>query len=293
MFPPAALSFEAMLEELATFDSLQRPELLAADIVLQSSNLEKLTPQILEERGVSGDVIRLALLAEGETTSELEQLLKFQKDFGNDPKLELRSAETRGKIADPSALKETLKQICKANKEFVLFFEPDLSGENWNTVIDQMADALTKTNEEFDRSILGLKIRCGGEGALPLSRIVEVILDVSSRAIPFKATAGLHHPLVEPQLNNELGFLNLLAAYLFLHAGMEFSATDIEDIFKTDDPSCYEFTNEQFRFHGMSLSINDVKRIRSEFVFRLGSCSLKEPDEDLVRLFGPPAETKK
>jgi hypothetical protein len=101
------------------------------------------------------------------------------------------------------------------------------------------------------------KVRCGG-GTVPSVRdLADFIRTCREAGVPFKATAGLHHPVRQ---NGEHGFLNLLAA-----AGSD----DVEAMLASDDPQ--------------ELLAVDPMRAR-EALRSIGSCSFWEPVEGLKTL---------
>ena len=54
-----------------------------------------------------------------------------------------------------------------------------------------------------------VKLRCGGASIPSAEQVALVIASCREAGVPFKATAGLHHPV---RRGAEHGFLNLLAA---------------------------------------------------------------------------------
>jgi hypothetical protein len=101
------------------------------------------------------------------------------------------------------------------------------------------------------------KVRCGGETAPTIAQLSEFIVACRDNGVPFKATAGLHHPV---RRKNEHGFLNLLAA-----AGSD----DVEAMLASDDPE--------------ELLAVDARRAR-ETLRSVGSCSFWEPVDELKAL---------
>jgi hypothetical protein len=101
------------------------------------------------------------------------------------------------------------------------------------------------------------KVRCGGESVPSVATLATFIRACREAGVPFKATAGLHHPL---RRGEEHGFLNLLAAA---------ASDDIEAMLQSED-------------HELLLSA-DPRRAR-EALRSIGSCSFWEPVDDLKRL---------
>src|SRR5205807_4588891 len=83
---------------------------------------------------------------------------------------------------------------------------------------------------------LGLraKVRCGGAIVPRIEALAEVIAACRRLEVPFKATAGLHHPV---RSGDEHGFLNLLAAAVF---------GDEEEALAEEDRSAFSATAEAF-----------------------------------------------
>ena len=101
------------------------------------------------------------------------------------------------------------------------------------------------------------KVRCGGGTVPSPEQLAPLIRACRQAGVPFKATAGLHHPV---RRDGEHGFLNLLAA-----AGSD----DVEAMLESEDPD--------------DLLSVDARRAR-EALRSIGSCSFWEPVEELKAL---------
>lgn len=135
------------------------------------------------------------------------------------------------------------------------------------------------------------KIRCGGvkpEAIPSVEAVAAFIRACASRRLAFKATAGLHHPLrAEQALTYESdapravmhGFINVLLASAFAYHGDD----DIEPILLETDPSAFRF-DERAHFKDRSLSEEQIRTARRDFVHSIGSCSFEEPVADLETL---------
>jgi hypothetical protein len=114
---------------------------------------------------------------------------------------------------------------------------------------------------------LRAKVRCGG-AEMPSAAALGSFLAVCRDArVPFKATAGLHHPLAGAGRH---GFLNVLAACAF-----EDAAALTGEI---------ELTVAALRWQGRAAGPDELARVRREQLVSIGSCSFFEPVEDLRQL---------
>lgn len=171
-----------------------------------------------------------------------------------------------------------------------VYAELEWTPADWLSGCERAVDALEALHARRGQGPgIGLKVRGSGRTAIDRPALARVIAAVNARNLPFKATAGLHHPLVEPErYGNSLGFLGLAAALRLqkvLGPG-EFPLSAVEACLAETDAGAFGFEDglswREFRAGGLSLA----QAIRS-VPFSIGSCSLHEPDEDLSRLFGP------
>jgi hypothetical protein len=102
-----------------------------------------------------------------------------------------------------------------------------------------------------------VKLRCGGALVPSVEQVALVIACCREAGVPFKATAGLHHPV---RRGEEHGFLNLLAAATAPRAR-------IEQVLAEED--------------GSALELDERGR---EVFTSFGSCSWREPVEGLREL---------
>lgn len=134
---------------------------------------------------------------------------------------------------------------------------------------------------ELAQRHLGAKRRCGGvePSAYPsVEEVAAFIYDAAAAGVPFKATAGLHHPV--RHFNESAGvmmhgFLNILTAAA--HAG-DVDRKTLEAIIAEEDPAALHIDDEAL-----------MRRARERFV-SYGSCSFEEPLADLRALGVLPSE---
>jgi hypothetical protein len=127
----------------------------------------------------------------------------------------------------------------------------------------------------------GAKIRCGGlsSDAFPSDEAVaRFIAECVRLALPFKATAGLHHPFRtrDEQIGVlQHGFVNLLAATALA------DAADGAAIIGETDPGAFELSAAGLRWRDHRAGADALARARTLFT-AYGSCSFEEPVADLL-----------
>ena len=138
------------------------------------------------------------------------------------------------------------------------------------------------------------KVRTGGltPGAVPMpSEIAEFLRAAAARRVPFKATAGLHHPIrAEHPLTYAAdrphaimhGFMNVFVAAAFSWQGFDRAA--VIGVLHECDPESFEFSDDSLTWRGRSLGTAQIAAARRDFAHSFGSCSFEEPVGDLKAL---------
>jgi hypothetical protein len=144
-------------------------------------------------------------------------------------------------------------------------------------------DALDAARRQRDVA-LGTKLRCGGvtADAFPTPRrVADFIAGCVARSLPFKCTAGLHHPIrhVAPDTGFvHHGFLNIVAASL---AAAEGSA-ELVDIISDTDPRAFNVGRSGVTWRDSTFGVATIESVRSGTFVGYGSCDFDEPVADLV-----------
>jgi len=138
------------------------------------------------------------------------------------------------------------------------------------------------------------KVRMGGvtpdafPGAEDVVRFMRRCVDAR---VMFKATAGLHHPFRgEQRLTYAddsprgvmFGFVNLFAAAAFLEFGM--SDDDARRLLEERDRRAFAISDAAIAWRGHTLSAQQVRLARAVVASSFGSCSFREPVDDLRTL---------
>jgi len=135
------------------------------------------------------------------------------------------------------------------------------------------------------------KARTGGvvPDAVPdPADLARFIAACAAAKVPWKATAGLHHPVrAEQALTYEPGgpravlhgFLNVFAAAAFAGGGAP--AADLEAVLREEDAAAFHLDEDGLSWRHLRLPTDEVARSRRELATSFGSCSFAEPVADL------------
>jgi len=138
------------------------------------------------------------------------------------------------------------------------------------------------------------KVRAGGltPALIPASADLARFVIACARArVPFKATAGLHHPVrsvhrltYAPDSPSGVmhGFLNLFLASAWIYWG----GTESEAIETLEEmsPKAFRFEDGAISWHNHRLAMQQIAEARKRFAIGFGSCSFEEPIADLKAL---------
>ncbi len=137
------------------------------------------------------------------------------------------------------------------------------------------------------RARLGAKLRCGGVTAQAFPSVEEVaafVAAATAAGVAFKATAGLHHPVrhVDAATGFAMhGFLNVLASAAF---AADCVGDELVRVVAEEDPDAFWFDDAAFGWRERRIDAPGLEAIRARGFAAYGSCSFKEPVDDLVAL---------
>jgi len=289
LFSPASLAMASAVANYGTYLRSEYNWILGRFIlpVARFSEFEKVAEAMNTEATAQSPVEResrwvLSVLPGADIPADLARIQEFNHRFAVSPspiKAEIKSVEV--KIASPEDV-ERLSKIIPAELE--TYFEIPLTARE--------GDCIAAVANCGRRA----KIRTGGEmpDKFPAPEsVVEFIRLCAAANVPFKATAGLHHPLrsvhrftYQPESPSGImhGFLNVFLAAAFLRAGMEPELA--LQLIKEQSPQAFHFDSEGFIWHEHRLALRDIAAARHNFSISFGSCSFSEPIEDLRSLLG-------
>ncbi|MFO0828660.1 MAG: hypothetical protein U0572_11000 [Phycisphaerales bacterium] len=133
---------------------------------------------------------------------------------------------------------------------------------------------------------VGAKIRTGGltaDAHPSVERVAAFIMACAAAEVPFKATAGLHHPLrhlaADPGCRQH-GFLNVfLGACLAWHDKID--EARLGELLADEALRDFRFADDGAGWRDLRATVGQLRSARDEFAHAFGSCSFDEPLADL------------
>jgi hypothetical protein len=275
MFPPAALNLEQAIKECLEHPrTLTRPWLVGTELVLTTPNAKQLANiGDLEDRLLTVSI----LVTDG--AKEALEAARALSAVEDNKRFKVVSFEAKISNDNLAGALEELGSYASEN-EVIIALEPDLSVEGWRSVLNDTVGAIK--NSPLKKN-LALKCRCTGDTGIKADRLAGAIATAADAEIGFKVTGGFHHPIVEPE-GSPMGFLNLTCAvYIRRALGNQFPEDQIADLLTNDSLNRLSL-NAGIRFDEVKISPEQLTTAMNIAPFSIGSCSIREPDQDLTRL---------
>jgi hypothetical protein len=276
LFPPAELDMRTALENYARYSGESSSWALGR-FILPVSRLDELEihlPRIL--RGPIHSRWRLAALMGTDLEADVLAIEAFNERHMNGGAT-IDSVEV--KASSDARIGEIIESVPSTLQTYI------------EVPVDPDPSALIRSIRNRRRRA---KIRTGGvtQEAFPrapeLLRFLRATLD---NAVPFKATAGLHHPLratyrltyaENSPVGHMFGFLNLMLAVAFLMSGMD--ETPVLRVLEEEDPAAFQADDSGISWRNQRADLRALSDARRLGMVSFGSCSFTEPIEDLQSL---------
>jgi hypothetical protein len=145
------------------------------------------------------------------------------------------------------------------------------------------------------------KIRTGGvtpDAFPPAEAVARFLRACGDAGVPFKATAGLHHPLraeyrltyaADSPSGTMFGFLNVFLAAAFVRHGM--GDADAVRLLEERAPEAIVFSADTVEWRGRRLDRSAIAAARISGIVAFGSCSFTEPVGELRSFLTPQRRT--
>lgn len=274
LFPPSMVS---MRDAAANFAAYRRSEhgWMLGRFVLPVARLNEFL-EAAEEHFTPGDPWRLSVLAGEDITATMREIKLF--NAANAERAVCDSLEVKANTV--SKIENTVAAL---PGDLTTYFEIS-TGENF-------ADLLTTLAIKNQRA----KLRTGGttrEDFPPSREVIRFVRTCMAANVPFKATAGLHHPIrcfrpltyaADAPRGTMHGFLNVLLMTAF--ARDSYRVALLEELMEEEFDEVFAFRDDGVAWRGeYFLSAGQLEWLRRKGMISFGSCSFTEPVEDLQGL---------
>lgn len=291
LFPPAKLP---MAEALRAHDAANtgRYHWMVGRFIVPASRLEELWAQLA---GVKTRPLIAGVILDGSGVEDLRAGIGHAKALAERSQgaLEVEVFETKLPQAENEAhargaLRELMAALEDAFDERTALYV-ELPPANPVPGLHALAEERAANPGRSAARTLGAKIRCGGLCAELFPEPAEVARFIGSAAavgVPFKATAGLHHPVRRRDAASGFmmhGFVNVGAAAVFAHARGAAESTLCEIVCE-EDAQAFALTPQALRWRDLSADRHEIEAARRALFHAYGSCSIAEPVEELVAL---------
>lgn len=281
LFPPASEDMRAALERYASYlRSADRKAL--GRFIVPLSRLKELEDagNRLFPRDSDSDPWRLSVLVADDVHAAAEEMIDFNcRHLAKSPAGHVTIDVAELKASTPVEIESQREEIPRS---FTTYVEIPTKGD-----VSPLIQALSRVGSRA-------KIRTGGvtpEAFPPAQEIIDFIATCKREGVPFKATAGLHHPIrgthrltYEPDgpTGKMYGFLNVFLAATLVYSG-EPSETALAAL-QEEDPSAFSFSDDAIVWRDKRVDAEQIQAARRDFAIAFGSCSFREPVDEIESL---------
>jgi hypothetical protein len=291
LFPPAKLGMEEAVRAYAAHR--QSPHAWAMSrFIVPATRLEEFSkaslpfmPRLPEGEQSPPEPWPLSVLIDGKLDESVARIERFNAEHesnGHGHKHAHNAVvdTVEIKVQTPDTIDLAMEIL---PEELYPFFEIPIDGD-----FRGFATALAGTGN-------GAKVRTGGvvaEAFPPVERIADFLIAMHAAEVPFKATAGLHHPVRSSQpmtyepgaaCTTMNGFVNLFAAATMLH-GLRIKRDTLLAVLNENNPDAFRFTDDAMYWRELKLGAKELFYARENFAICFGSCSFDDPMNDLKKL---------
>jgi hypothetical protein len=285
LFPPAELSMRFALRAHARHAE-SAYAWTGGSFVVPASRLGELADVRDPNRPLSLSIILdAAFAAKGDTVrADLDRLARAGLDGVSVASFELKTPAA----LDAPALGRAVAAVAEhvSGQPTAFYYEPPYAA-GWPTPPAEALAAVAAARAGAPAGVtVGAKLRCGGSaaGATPsVEDVAAFVTAAQTLGVPWKATAGLHHPVRAISRGTMMhGFLNLFIAAVALHAGA-LDAAHVADVIAEEDPREFLVDPMHVGWRELRIEVAAVAAARAQAV-SFGSCSFDEPVNGLREL---------
>ncbi|MEM6327709.1 MAG: hypothetical protein AAF791_11385 [Bacteroidota bacterium] len=290
LFPPALLDLAPAIANHLRYRGGPDAWMLGR-FIIPAARLDDLAPHVVD---APGSPVALSVLGLRDVTGGIGDVLSATREAALSFEAQNERAvcdafELRASASDVDAgLAGPLTEAGLGERDLVAVEVPLVGDAYAADRIEHAAHSLAETNARLGRQAVGLKLRCGGvtPDLVPsVERVAHAIVACREAGAPFKATAGLHHPVANHDAavgTQMMGFVGFFGGACLAHAH-RLDADALAEVL--DDAEASHFTfDDEFAWRSLRVAPETIARVRQTAALSFGSCSFDEPREDLRAL---------
>ena len=281
LFPPASLSMDQAVRNFDAYRHGEHRDMLSR-FILPVQRLEEFENAAAFRLDEDPDPWHLSILGSGDPFADSEILKSFNLRHEGGAIIDV--VEMRLVEGMPA------ERVREALGDVTVYVELAAGNEGFRDQVDTLR-----------RNGLRAKLRTGGvtAAAIPESRtVLDFIAACAERRVPFKATAGLHHPIrcrraltYEPDSPEGVmhGFVNLFLAAALVYESVEPEV--VHALLLEEDASSLRLSDTAIEWRDHVILAEVIAEVRRSLAISFGSCSFDEPVSDLMALGWLPADS--
>jgi hypothetical protein len=276
LFPPASRTMDEAVAEYARLRSGNQRWIVGA-FLCRASELESLAAAAVRHLGRGDPAWEVRAIFDMGPGAGAMLVNDFHSEMS--PAITVTSVEAKTPRSDPEAIATTIESVGSLENDTAIFIEV-VRGDAIRTQIDAIAVNLRSRGRTG-----GAKLRCGGrdpDDCPDVDEVADFVWSATGERLPFKATAGLHHPI--RHFDDDLdgwrhGFVNLLMASVACDDGAD--PDTVRAIIAETDPEAFSVTAAAARWRDIHLPGSAIRRSRRNGFIAFGSSDIDGPIEDL------------
>lgn len=310
LFPPAGLDLPTTLANWKRYTQSEHAWMLGR-LIIPAAKLDEFARLLERDTSAPGpndDAWRVSAVMGENLDADIDRVFEFNRRFAS----ELEGPSPAASIssgADPADLPDVIGSGGIVIDAIELKAQSGSQIEHAMRLIPEQLEPYIELPIAGPVDVRGLVIALAGTGARAKVRtggivpeafpksadLARFLVACAAADLPFKATAGLHHPLrAEYPLTYEpgcprgvmFGFINLIVAAALARgaAGAPASESDLVAVLEETNPRTFVFQDSGLTWRDRRIDTSRLARVRESFAVSFGSCSFEEPVHDLTSM---------
>jgi hypothetical protein len=277
LFPPAALAMGPAVRSYATYVTADPDRRALGRFIVPAARLEELQEEAVPLFGRGSVPWRVSALIGADLAGDMARIAEFNRRHR--PGRGTGFATIDAIEGKASTAPDLARLVAARPEDIELFVEIPIANDP-SPLIAELSHVGARA-----------KVRTGGttpESIPAAAELVRFLRACARAAVAFKATAGLHHPVrgdyrltYEPDSPSATmhGYVNLFLAATFVRIGVP--AADAVAMLDEPSAAAFAFDAEGVTWGNRRATTPAIRAARANYALSFGSCSFREPVDEL------------